>query len=100
MKIDARFWQLRSSRCRSILFVTVLAMALCLAAPFADAQSTGGRPPRTGGEDRGGGGANARATRNKQGSPAKRGGPKGATSEYAFFGVTVWAYPNETQRER
>jgi len=48
MKADARFRQLHSiSRC-GILFATVLMVASCLAAPFAGAQSTGGRIRGTG----------------------------------------------------
>ena len=43
MKVDARFWQWRSKCCRTILSATFLVTAFCVAAPFAGAQSTGGR---------------------------------------------------------
>src|SRR5258706_1089950 len=92
MKIDARFWQLRSSRCRSILFVTVLAMALCLAAPFADAQSTGGRIRGTVIDASGGAVPTASVTLINEATHVTREVQTGANGEYVFLEVPVGTY--------
>src|SRR5467141_80810 len=92
MKIDARFRQLRSPRCRSILFGTVLAMALCLAAPFADAQSTGGRIRGTVTDPSGGAVAAATVQLINEGTHATREVQSGANGEYIFLEVPVGSY--------
>src|SRR6266850_523471 len=92
MKIDARFWQLRSSRCRSILSATILAMALCLAAPFADAQSTGGRIRGTVIDASGGAVPTASVTLINEATHVTREVQTGANGEYVFLEVPVGTY--------
>ncbi len=92
MKIDARFRQLRSPRRRSILFVTVLAMALCLAAPFADAQSTGGRIRGTVIDASGGAVPTASVTLINEATHVTREVQTGANGEYVFLEVPVGTY--------
>src|SRR6267142_2810597 len=92
MKIDARFRQLRSPRCRSILFGTVLAMALCLAAPFVDAQSTGGRIRGTVIDASGGAVPTASVTLINEATHVTREVQTGANGEYVFLEVPVGTY--------
>src|SRR5260370_997048 len=92
MKVDARFWRLHSSCCRNISFATVLAMALCLAAPFADAQSTGGRIRGTVTDPSGGAVAAATVQLINEGTHATREVQSGANGEYIFLEVPVGSY--------
>jgi len=43
MKVDARFRQVRTICCLNILTAALVAAVILFAAPFANAQSTGGR---------------------------------------------------------
>src|SRR5467141_551353 len=97
MKIDARFRQLRSPCCRSILFATVLAMALCLAAPFADAQSTGGRIRGTVTDPSGATITAAKVTLINEATHATRDTEAGASGEYVFLEVPVGSYEVDAQ---
>ncbi len=92
MKVDARFWRLHSSCCRNISFATVLTMALCLAAPFADAQSTGGRIRGTVTDPSGGAVAAATVQLINEGTHATREVQSGANGEYIFLEVPVGSY--------
>jgi hypothetical protein len=92
MNVDARFRRLRSLCCRSILFATVLAMAFCLAAPFAGAQSTGGRIRGTVMDPSGGAVPSATATLINEATHATRDVQTGANGEYIFLEVPVGSY--------
>ena len=97
MKVDARFRQLRSWCCRSILFVTVLAMAFCLAVPFAGAQSTGGRIRGTVVDPSGGAVPAANVTLRNEATGGERTAQSSATGEYVFLEVPVGTYTMELQ---
>jgi len=90
--VDARFRQLRSLCCRSILSATVLAMAFCLAAPFAGAQSTGGRIRGTVIDPSGGAVPAAAVQLVNEGTHATREAQSGANGEYIFVEVPVGSY--------
>src|SRR6266481_2301458 len=92
MKADARFRQLHSiSRC-GILFATVLMVASCLAAPFAGAQSTGGRIRGTVMDPSGGAVPAASVTLINEANHATRSVQSGANGEYIFLEVPVGTY--------
>jgi len=90
--VDARFRQLRSLCCRSILSATVLAMVFCLAAPFAGAQSTGGRIRGTVMDPSGGAVPAASVTLINEANHATRSVQSGANGEYIFLEVPVGTY--------
>src|SRR6267143_2174168 len=92
MKIDARFRQLRSLCCRGILSAIVLAMGFCLAAPFAGAQSTGGRIRGTVMDPSGGAVVAANVTLINEATHATREVQSGANGEYIFLEVPVGTY--------
>src|SRR6267378_1697504 len=92
MKIDARFRQLRSLCCRGILSAIVLAMGFCLAAPFAGAQSTGGRIRGTVMDPSGGAVVAASVTLINEATHATREVQSGANGEYIFLEVPVGTY--------
>jgi Carboxypeptidase regulatory-like domain/TonB dependent receptor len=92
MKVHARFRRLRSLCCRSILFATVLAMAFWLAAPFARAQSTGGRIRGTVMDPSGGAVPSATVTLINEATHATRDVQTGANGEYIFLEVPVGSY--------
>src|SRR2546430_16330778 len=92
MKVDARFRQLRSWCYRSILFETVLAVALCLAVPLARAQSTGGRIRGTVMDPSAGAVPAATVQLINEGTHATRETLSGANGEYIFIEVPVGSY--------
>src|ERR1700674_5169150 len=92
MKVDAQFRQLRSLCCRSILSATVLAMAFCLAAPFAGAQSTGGRIRGTVIDPSGGALPSATVTLVNEANHSTRDVQSGGNGEYIFIEVPVGTY--------
>jgi hypothetical protein len=92
MKVDAQFRQLRSRCCRSILSAIVLAMAFWLAAPFARAQSTGGRIRGTVMDPSGGAVPSATVTLINEATHATRDVQTGANGEYIFLEVPVGSY--------
>src|SRR5437667_12862901 len=96
MKVHARFRQHSACR-RSILFATVLAMALCLAAPFAGAQSTGGRIRGTVMDPSGAAVAAAKITLISEATHATRDVQAGAEGEYIFLEVPVGSYEVNAQ---
>ena len=67
-------------------------MALCLAAPFADAQSTGGRIRGTVTDPSGGAVAAATVQLINEGTHATREVQSGANGEYIFLEVPVGSY--------
>src|SRR5467141_433240 len=92
MRVDARFGQLRSMCCRSISSATVLAMAFCLAAPFAGAQSTGGRIRGTVIDPSGGAVPAAAVQLVNEGTHARGEAQSRANVEYIFVEVPVGSY--------
>jgi len=92
MKVHARFRQLHSTYGRSILFAMVLAMAVCLAAPLARAQSTGGRIRGTLMDASGGAIAGAKVTLINEATNATREVQSGSNGEYIFLEVPVGTY--------
>jgi Carboxypeptidase regulatory-like domain len=92
MKVGARFRQLRSHCCRSILFATVLTIAFCLAVPFAGAQSTGGRIRGTVIDASGAAVPAANVTLINEANHATRDVQSGANGEYVFLEVPVGTY--------
>src|SRR5690348_1187666 len=91
MKVHARFRQHSACR-RSSLFAAVLAMAVCLAAPFAGAQSTGGRIRGTVMDTSGGAVPSANVTVINEATHATREVQTGANGEYVFLEVPVGTY--------
>src|SRR5216684_5797716 len=92
MKSCAPFWRLRSTCCRGILTATFLAMALCFAAPFAGAQSTGGRIRGTVMDTSGGAVPATSVTLINEATHATRDVQSGANGEYIFLEVPVGTY--------
>src|SRR5712664_4290362 len=97
MKADARFRQLHSISHCGILFATVLMVASCLAAPFAGAQSTGGRIRGTVTDPSGGAVATASVALRNEATGSERTTQSGASGEYAFLEVPVGTYTVELQ---
>ena len=94
MKVHGRFRQLCSMRCRSILFSTILVLAccFCLAAPFAGAQSTGGRIRGTVMDTSGGAVPGASVSLINEATHATREVQSGANGEYIFIEAPVGTY--------
>src|SRR5882762_7090734 len=92
MKVDARFRQLRSVCCRSILSAALLAMPFSLAAPPAGAQSTGGRIRGTVVDPSGGAVPAATVQLVNEATHATREAQSGANGEYIFVEVPVGSY--------
>jgi hypothetical protein len=92
MRVNAQFRQLRPSCCRRSLFLAVLAMAFCLTAPFAGAQSTGGRIRGTVMDPSGGAVTAATVTLINEATHATREVRSGANGEYIFIEVPVGSY--------
>ncbi len=92
MKADARFRQLHSICRGGILFAAVLMMAFCLVAPFAGAQSTGGRIRGTVEDPSGGAVPSATVQLVNEGTHAKREVQTGANGEYIFIEAPVGSY--------
>ncbi|HVS87828.1 MAG TPA: carboxypeptidase regulatory-like domain-containing protein [Candidatus Acidoferrum sp.] len=92
MKVDTRNLQVRSFCCHSILSFLVLAMGLLLAAPSADAQSTGGRIRGTVTDPSGGAVATATISLINEATHATRQVQSGENGEYIFIEVPVGSY--------
>ena len=97
MRVDVRFRQLRSLCCRGILSAIVLAMGFCLAAPFAGAQSTGGRIRGTVTDPSGATITAAKVTLINEATHATRDTEAGASGEYVFLEVPVGSYEVDAQ---
>src|SRR6266478_293975 len=97
MKADARFRQLHSIGRRGILFAAVLMVAFCFAAPFAGAQSTGGRIRGTVEDPSGGAVPSANVRLRNEATGSERTTQSGASSEYAFLSLRVITYPVQLQ---
>ncbi len=97
MKADARFRQLHSiGRC-DILFAAVLMVASCLVAPFAGAQSTGGRIRGTVMDPSGGAVPSANVMLKNEATGGERTTQSGGNGEYVFLEVPVGKYTVELQ---
>ena len=92
MKGKALFSGFPSSWGRSISFTVALILAVLLATPFADAQSTGGRIRGTVTDPSGGAVVGATVTLINEGTHATRDAQTGANGEYVFLEVPVGTY--------
>ena len=92
MKGDARIPQLRSLCCRGIFSTVALVLAIGLAAPFAGAQSTGGRIRGTVTDPSGGAVPAATVQLVNEATHATRDAQTGANGEYIFIEVPVGSY--------
>src|SRR5712664_2870951 len=97
MKADARFRQLHSISHCGILFATVLMVASCLAAPFAGAQSTGGRIRGTVMDPSGGAVPSANVMLKNEATGGERTTQSGGSGGYVFLEVPVGKYTVELQ---
>src|SRR5439155_21060806 len=92
MKGKALFSGFPSSWGRSISFTVALILAVLLATPFADAQSTGGRIRGTVTDPSGGAVVGATVTLINEGTHATRDAQTGANGEYVFLELPVGTY--------
>ncbi len=92
MKVYARFRLPHSMCCRAILFAAAFVMAFCLTAPFARAQSTGGRIRGTVTDASGGAIPAAGVALINEATHATRDVQTGANGEYVFLEVPVGTY--------
>src|SRR5216684_2892684 len=92
MKINTRLEQVRSFWCRSILSFLAMTIGVLLAAPFADAQSTGGRIRGTVTDASGGAVATATVTLINEATHATRSVQSGENGEYIFIEAPVGTY--------
>ncbi len=92
MKDDAIFRQFRPLCSRSILLVLFCLAAMLIAAPFAGAQSTGGRIRGTVMDPSGGAVPSATVTLINEATHATRVVQSGANGEYIFIEVPVGSY--------
>jgi hypothetical protein len=96
MKVDAGIRRLRSLW-SSALFILVCGLLMSLSAPFAAAQSTGGRIRGTVVDPSGGAIAAAKVTLTNEATHATRDAEAGANGEYIFLEVPVGSYEINAQ---
>jgi carboxypeptidase family protein len=92
MKVDVRVMQVRSFCCNGILSFLAIAVAIFVAAPFAGAQSTGGRIRGTVTDPSGGAVATAAISLINEATHATREVQSGENGEYIFLEVPVGTY--------
>src|SRR5712664_1150882 len=92
MKVEERFLRLRLFWSRGVLFATSVVLTVMLAAPFAGAQSTGGRIRGTVTDPSGGAVVAATVTLINEATHATREVQSGASGEYIFVEVPVGTY--------
>src|SRR5207245_2172550 len=92
MKVEARFVGLRLFSVGGILLTTFLILTMLLAAPFAGAQSTGGRIRGTVTDPSGGAVSAATVQLINEGTHATREVQSDANGEYIFIEVPVGSY--------
>ena len=92
MKVEARFLRLFLFCSRGILFATSLVLTILVAAPFAGAQSTGGRIRGTVTDPSSGAVVAATVQLINEGTHATREVQSGANGEYIFIEVPVGSY--------
>src|SRR5580693_8329651 len=96
MKVDAGMRR-RSSCCKGTWFILIFGLAMLLAAPFAGAQSTGGRIRGTVMDPSGGAIASAKVTLINEATHATRDSEAGTNGEYIFLEVPVGTYELDAQ---
>ena len=92
MKADARFRQVRTNCCQNILTAALVAAAMLFAAPFADAQSTGGRIRGTVTDPSAGAVPGATVQLINEATHATREVQSGANGDYVFIEVPIGSY--------
>jgi len=92
MKVDARFRQIRTIYCQNILTATLFAAAIFFAAPFANAQSTGGRIRGTVTDPSGSAVPGATMQLINEATHATREVQSGANGDYIFIEVPIGSY--------
>jgi hypothetical protein len=97
MKVDARFRQVRTIYCQNILTAALVAAVILFAAPFASAQSTGGRIRGTVTDTSGAAIAAAKVTVINEATHASRDAETGADGEYVFLEIPVGTYEVNAQ---
>src|SRR5260370_4811093 len=98
MMVDSRFGQLCTICRRGIVVATVLMVAFCLVAPFAGAQSTGGRIRGTVMDASGGAVPAATVTLINQGTHATREIQSGGSGDDILIEVPVGTHESDTVR--
>ena len=97
MKANARFRQVRTICCLNILTAALVAAVILFAAPFANAQSTGGRIRGTIMDPSGAAIAAAKVTIINEATRTTRETEAGAGGEYIFLEVPVGTYEVNSQ---
>jgi hypothetical protein len=97
MKVYAGIRRRRSLCCNGTWFILIFGLAILLAAPFAGAQSTGGRIRGTVMDPSGGAIASAKVTLINEATHATRDSEAGANGEYIFLEVPVGTYELDAQ---
>jgi hypothetical protein len=97
MKVDAGIRRRRSLCCNDTWFILIFGLAMFLAAPFAGAQSTGGRIRGTVMDPSGGAIASAKVTLINEATHATRDAEAGANGEYVYLEVPVGTYELNAQ---
>jgi Carboxypeptidase regulatory-like domain/TonB dependent receptor len=92
MKVNIGLGRVRSFWCRSVLSFPAMTIGILLAAPFAGAQSTGGRIRGTVTDPSGGAVATATVTLINEATHSTRQVQSGENGEYIFIEVPVGAY--------
>ncbi len=92
MRVRARFPQLRSMCCRGIFLGALFVLTTVLSAPFAGAQSTGGRIRGTVMDPSGGAVAAASVQLVNEATHATREVQSGSNGEYIFIEVPIGSY--------
>src|SRR5260370_3501734 len=92
MKVEVIFRQIRSLCSRGIFLAVICALTILLAAPFAGAQSTGGRIRGTVTDASGGAVASASVTLINEATHPTRVVQSWANGEYVFLEVPVCHY--------
>src|SRR4029077_11263724 len=92
MKGDTGIRRLSTSCSRGVFFTAIFAVAILLVAPFAGAQSTGGRIRGTGVDPRGGAVSAIPVQLINEATHATREAQTGANGEYIFIEVPVGSY--------
>jgi hypothetical protein len=92
MKLDTRVLKVRSFCCRSVLRFFGMVMGILLAAPFAGAQSTGGRIRGTITDPSGSAVATAKVSLINEATHSMRDIQSGENGEYIFIEVPVGTY--------
>src|SRR5208282_3861364 len=99
MNDRSRVAQVKPICCRSILLAVLFSMVILPAAPYASAQSTGGRIRGTVTDESGGAIVGAKVTLINEGTNATREVQTSATGEYLFLEVPVGTYTVDVNQQ-